>query len=112
MSNADGLIGSRLRDLEILQVGPGLGIPVSCVIDSGEVGVAKPNPRIFEIALTALDVDAADTWYIGDMPVFDVVGARNAGLRPFVMDPLGLHHDAGYDRISSLTELAARVVAT
>ena len=111
VSNADGLIGSRLRELEILQVGPGLGIEVGCVIDSGEVGVSKPDPRIFEIALTALDVSAADTWYVGDMPVFDVVGARNAGLRPFVMDPLGLHHEADYDRTASLTELATRVVA-
>ena len=111
VSNADGLIGSRLRELEILQVGPGLGVEVGCVIDSGEVGVSKPDPRIFEIALTALGADAADTWYIGDMPVFDVVGARNAGLRPFVMDPLGLHHDADYDRVASLTELAARVIA-
>jgi putative hydrolase of the HAD superfamily len=111
ISNADGLIGERLRELEILQVGPGLGIEVGCVIDSGEVGVMKPDPRIFEIALTALGVDAADSWYIGDMPVFDVVGARRAGLTPFLMDPLGLHHDADYNRVASLAELAALVHA-
>lgn len=110
VSNADGEIGARLRELEILQVGPGLGVVVGCVIDSGEVGVSKPDPRIFEIALTALGVDPDDAWYVGDMPVFDVVGAQRAGLRPFVMDPLGLHHTASYDRVASLTELAARVV--
>jgi|GEM_PF-76709 Predicted hydrolase (HAD superfamily) len=109
VSNADGVMASRLRELEILQVGPGLGIEVGCVVDSGAVGVMKPDPRIFEIALTALGVEAADAWYIGDMPAFDVVGARRAGLRPFVMDPLGLHHDADYDRVASLAELAGRV---
>lgn len=109
VSNADGVMGARLRELEILQVGPGIGVEVGCVIDSGAVGVMKPDPRIFEIALDALAVDADDAWYIGDMPAFDVVGARRAGLRPFVMDPLGLHLDADYDRVASLTELAERI---
>jgi FMN phosphatase YigB (HAD superfamily) len=109
VSNADGVMATRLRELEILQVGPGLGIEVGCVVDSGAVGVMKPDPRIFEIALTALGVEATDAWYIGDMPAFDVVGARRAGLRPFVMDPLGLHRDADYDRVASLTELAGRI---
>jgi putative hydrolase of the HAD superfamily len=111
VSNADGLMAQRLRDLEILQVGPGLGVEVGCVIDSGEVGVMKPDPRIFELALVALDVAAAEAWYVGDMPAFDVVGARRAGLRPFLMDPLALHTTADYDRVASLAELAARVDA-
>ena len=83
VSNADGLMAQRLRDLEILQVGPGLGV----------------------------DVGAADTWYVGDMPAFDVIGARRAGLRPFLIDPLALHERRDYDRVASLTELAARVDA-
>jgi putative hydrolase of the HAD superfamily len=109
VSNADGLMAQRLRDLEILQVGPGLGVEVGCVIDSGDVGVMKPDPRIFDLALTALSVDASDAWYVGDMPAFDVVGARRAGLRPFLMDPLRLHAEADYERVDALTELAARV---
>jgi putative hydrolase of the HAD superfamily len=111
VSNADGLIGERLRMLEILQVGPGIGVEVECVIDSGEVGVMKPDRRIFTIALDALDITAEDAWYVGDMPGIDVVGARRAGLRPVLMDPLGLHHDADYDRVDSLTDLAHRIEA-
>ena len=45
------------------------------------------------------------------MPAFDVVGARNAGLRPFLMDPYQLHLDADYDRVGSLSELATLVRA-
>jgi putative hydrolase of the HAD superfamily len=112
VSNADGLMAQRLRDLEILQVGPGLGVEVASVIDSGAVGVMKPDPRIFELALTALNVAAADAWYVGDMPAFDVVGARRAGLRPFLMDPLALHTDATYDRIGSLADLAALIASS
>lgn len=111
VSNADGLIAQRLRTLEILQVGPGMGVEVECVIDSGEVGIMKPDPRIFTIALEAMGIDAARAWYVGDMPGIDVVGARRAGLRPVVMDPLELHLDAGYDRVDSLADLAARVAA-
>jgi putative hydrolase of the HAD superfamily len=92
-------------------VGPGVGIEVACVIDSGAVGVMKPDPRIFRLALDAMAVDADDAWYVGDMPGIDVVGARRAGLRPFVVDPLGLHADAGYDRVESLQELARLVTA-
>jgi putative hydrolase of the HAD superfamily len=112
ISNADGLIGERLRTLEILQVGPGLGIEVECVIDSGAVGVMKPDPRIFAMAVEAMGIDAADAWYVGDMPAIDVAGARRAGMNPVLMDPLGLHHDLGYDRVDSLADLAARVASS
>ena len=109
VSNADGLIGQRLREREILQVGPGMGVEVDCVIDSGEVGVMKPDPRIFQIALDAIGIDAQDAWYVGDMPGFDVVGARRAGLRPFVLTRAPERHDGDYELVGSLQELADRV---
>jgi putative hydrolase of the HAD superfamily len=111
VSNADGLIGQRLREREILQVGPGLGVEVDCVIDSGEVGVMKPDPRIFRIALDAMGIDPADAWYVGDMPGFDVVGARRAGLRPFVLTRAPQHHDGDYDVVGTLQEVADLVTS-
>lgn len=113
VSNADGVMGERLRRLEIVQVGPGVGVDVGCVIDSGAVGLLKPDPRIFELALDALDIaDASNAWYVGDIPGIDVVGAQRAGMRAICMDPLGLHHDAGYDRVGSLAEVAEWVRST
>lgn len=109
VSNADGVMAARLAQLEILQVGPGIGVPVECVIDSGAVGVMKPDPRIFHLALEAMAVEADDVWYIGDMPAIDVVGARRAGITPFLMDPLGLHEEADYERVPSLAALAERI---
>jgi putative hydrolase of the HAD superfamily len=111
VSNADGTVASLLRELEVLQVGPGPGVEVRCVIDSGEVGVEKPDPRIFRIALEALDVQAADAWYVGDTPGIDVVGARRTGLHAILMDPFDLHEGADYDRVASLHEVAARLGA-
>ena len=109
ISNADGLIAQRLAEMEIVQVGPGVGVPVECVIDSGAVGVMKPDPRIFRLALDAMAITPADAWYVGDMPGIDVVGARAAELHPVLMDPYELHLEADYDRVSSLRELAAVV---
>jgi len=48
---------------------------------SDEVGVRKPDPAIFALALRALQVDAAAALHVGDDPILDVLGARRAGLR-------------------------------
>ena len=100
------MVAERLRADEILQVGPGIGTAVECVVDSGVVGVTKPDPRIFRLALDAMGVAPDDAWYVGDTPGIDVVGARRAGLHPVLVDPLGLHHEAGYERVASLADLA------
>jgi putative hydrolase of the HAD superfamily len=112
ISNADGMIGQRLAESELLQVGPGIGVEVDCVIDSGAVGVAKPDRRIFQLALDAMSIESQDAWYLGDMPGIDVVGARAAGLFPIVMDPYEFHLDADYARVVSLAELASIVEAS
>ena len=109
VSNADGMMGSRLAQLELCQVGPGVGVEIECVVDSGNVGVMKPDRRIFEVAIDLLGLDANRIWYVGDMPAIDVVGARRAGIRPMLMDPLGLHFDADYERIPSLGWLAEMI---
>jgi putative hydrolase of the HAD superfamily len=111
ISNADGMMGPRLAQLELCQVGPGVGVDIECVVDSGNVGVMKPDPRIFQAAIDLLGLEPDQVWYVGDMPAIDVVGARRAGIRPYLMDPLGLHLDAGYERISSLAALA-ELIAT
>ncbi len=107
VSNADGSVAARLREQEVLQVGPGLGVAVECVIDSGEVGVTKPDPRIFAIALDAMGLAPAQAWYVGDMPAIDVVGARAAGIRPFVIDPFRFHADEDFETVGSLRDVAA-----
>ena len=48
---------------------------------SDEVGVYKPDPRIFEHALAGLGVGARVAWHVGDRRDTDVAGARAAGMR-------------------------------
>ena len=111
VSNADGTIAARLREQEVLQVGPGPGAAVRCIVDSGAVGVAKPDPRIFHIALEAMGVTASETWYVGDTPGVDVVGASKAGLYPILMDPFGVHGLPDVETVVSLSEVASLVTS-
>jgi HAD superfamily hydrolase (TIGR01549 family) len=49
-----------------------------CVVVSGELGVAKPDARIFREALGKLAIDGEDVWHVGDNLATDVGGARAA----------------------------------
>ena len=53
---------------------------VDAIVVSGEVGVAKPEPGIFEHALAAIDADPATTLFVGDNPAADIGGAKGLGL--------------------------------
>jgi len=50
------------------------------VVISEEVGVAKPDPRIFEPALRTFGVEAEDVLFVGDSVTSDMAAARNAGM--------------------------------
>lgn len=43
-------------------------------------GIKKPNPEIFQSALSQMNVSANESVYIGDHPENDVKGARNIGM--------------------------------
>jgi putative hydrolase of the HAD superfamily len=50
------------------------------VVISEDVGIAKPDPRIFAPALSEVDAEAADVLYVGDSVTSDMTAARNAGM--------------------------------
>ena len=60
----------------------GLDAHIDALIVSEEVGVSKPHPRIFEVALERVGVTAAEAVMIGDSWSADVAGALAAGIRP------------------------------
>lgn len=108
VSNASGQVEAALRRAGVCQVGEGDGAPVRCVIDSFVVGVAKPDPAIFDHALVHLDgMHRSSIAYVGDSVTMDVEGARAAGLRPILLDPFDDHPDLEVERIRSLADLLA-----
>jgi phosphoglycolate phosphatase-like HAD superfamily hydrolase len=72
------------------KLGPGQGVPVLAIVDSGVVGVAKPDPTIFDFALPALGKDPSEVIYVGDSVKYDVRSAEAAGVTPLHLDPFGL----------------------
>jgi putative hydrolase of the HAD superfamily len=80
VSNSEGMLEPLLDELGLLRC-------VDLVVDSGIVGIEKPDPRIFDIALDEFDVPPARALHLGDTYASDVVGARAAGLRVALVDP-------------------------
>jgi putative hydrolase of the HAD superfamily len=57
------------------------------VLDSSEVGVEKPDPRIFRLALERAGLAPDEAVYVGDIYSIDVLGARAAGMGAVLLDP-------------------------
>lgn len=47
---------------------------------------AKPSPKLFDEALVRADAIGQFTLYVGDTYVQDILGARNAGINPILLD--------------------------
>jgi putative hydrolase of the HAD superfamily len=122
VSNSDGTVQAALRRLGVcyapdtpdapdkagITAGITAGVPVGVVVDSAVVGVAKPDPAIFGIALDALGVPASGTvLHVGDSLRYDVAGALAAGLEPVHLDPHGFcPAPDGHRHVRTLAELA------
>src|SRR5215470_419684 len=59
-----------------------LAAPFRHVISSADLGVRKPDPRIFRAAIETVGVGASDAWHVGDSWESDVLGAHAAGVFP------------------------------
>ena len=98
VSNSDGRIDIALKHAGIAHL-------LDFSVDSFNVGVEKPDPRIFRIATDRAEVAPHEAAYVGDLYSVDVVGSRSAGLIPILYDPFELNADADCLRIKSLDDL-------
>ena len=90
----------------------GLASCFDAVISSEQVGVAKPDPRIFALALERLGLPAADVLHAGDDLRTDVGGALAAGLQAaWVHRDLAGEAPAGALRARDLLHLADQLGA-
>ncbi|MEM8705982.1 MAG: HAD family hydrolase [Actinomycetota bacterium] len=109
VSNNDGTAIDQCRMFGICQLEAGGPLPhVPAIVDSTTVGIAKPDPGIFDPAIDALGTERGRTLYIGDTVHADVLGAGRAGLPVVQLDPLDLHADHDHWRLPDLDALAAR----
>ncbi len=99
LSNADGRVEQLLKSL-------GLAKYFEHIFDSHILGVEKPNPKIFQIALKELNLLPEQTLYIGDVFCIDAWGANNVGIPAVHLDPLGLYQGWEGARVTSVAALS------
>jgi len=92
--------------LHLVLEGVGLAPLLDGILTSAEAGARKPEPAIFELALTMAAARAADALHVGDSAEEDVAGALGAGIEPVLVrrDRAGSAVE-GVRTISSLAEL-------
>ncbi|MDF2606859.1 MAG: hydrolase, variant 1 family protein [Bacillales bacterium] len=63
------------------------------IIISEEVGVSKPDKRIFDLALNRLNVQPEATLFVGDDLVRDIGGCQNANIKGIWFNPHIIKND-------------------
>jgi putative hydrolase of the HAD superfamily len=105
VSNSEGMLDPLFRRLGIMD-------HFDLLLDSGKVGIEKPDPRIFHVATDRFGVDPAHALHLGDVYSTDVLGARAAGMRAALIDPFA-HYDGTYPdvpRVPGVVAVAEAIV--
>jgi putative hydrolase of the HAD superfamily len=79
---------------------------------STDVGLRKPHPKIFKIALSNLGVDASEAMYVGNSIVQDIKGAKGVGMRAVLKHSSFCPYEEGVTpdhTVASLDEVDALV---
>ena len=92
----------RLEDLMRLV---GLADRFDFMLDSFVVGIRKPDPAIFRLALERLGLEPREAVYVGDSYGHDALPAISLGLGAVLIDPLDLHPESVCPRVRALGEL-------
>jgi putative hydrolase of the HAD superfamily len=98
VSNWDLALPALLAEL-------GLAEFFNFILPSAEIGIEKPDGRIFRLALQRLGLRSQEVVHIGDQYEADVVGARAVGITPILLDRKGHTRHPDVICISSLAEL-------
>jgi len=102
-----GLLTNLAQDMSPLCHKLGLESYLDFVVTPQQVGADKPEPPIFLAALDRAKVEASQAVHVGDQYKLDVVGAREVGISPILIDRYDLYPEVSdCSRIRDLTELA------
>ena len=102
ISNADGTVAAKLEQAGLLPY-------FDFIIDSGLVGVEKPDPAIFQLALDQTGLSPERVLYVGDLFAIDVLGARAAGITGALVDPFGDWEGVDCPTLPSATDFAKKL---
>jgi putative hydrolase of the HAD superfamily len=88
--------------LDAVLEGLGLAAHLDSVVRAAHAGAAKPDPRIFRLALSRLGVTAEEALFIGDDPTRDLAGARAVGMAALDVGELATLDDLPHRLAASL----------
>lgn len=100
-----GIISNWDSRLARLLNGLGLDDVLDDIVSSADVGLHKPDPRIFELACDRLGVQPGEAAHVGDHHYADYLGASALGMRAVLIDRHGVEADHGVAPIQSLDDL-------
>jgi HAD superfamily hydrolase (TIGR01509 family) len=105
VSNSEGMLDVLFAELDIAR-------HFDLVVDSGKIGIEKPDARIWQIALAAYPTDPGKVLHLGDTHATDIIGAQALGFRTGLIDPYA--HYAGRHasalRVAGVVEVARALV--
>jgi FMN phosphatase YigB (HAD superfamily) len=105
-SNSDGTVADLLRRHEWVQVGAdGPGVAVEVVTDSGNVGVGKPDRRVYQATMDVIGLPPERILHVGDSVHYDVDGAAACGLQSVHMDPFAVCDSTDHRHVRALAEV-------
>lgn len=102
-----GIISNWDSRLVALLSGLGLGGLLDDIVSSADVGLHKPDPRIFELACERLDIAPSEAAHVGDHHYADYLGSSALGMRAVLIDRHDVEADHGVVPIRSLAALEA-----
>ena len=84
----------------------GFGNVWDSVVSSKEVGLKKPDPKIYQVALDQLGVKPGETVFVGHLPT-ELEGARAVGMRTIAFNKNeGASADDEINKFSELVKLS------
>lgn len=105
-----GIVSNFYGNLEAVCVGAGLSPYFGAMADSHCVGVEKPDPAIFQAALSPLNGSPETTLFVGDSLRRDREGARRTGIDFVWIAPVKTQQaeasSLGHPVVTRLTDLA------
>ncbi len=94
--------GSELNDI-LRELGLAQYFSVFSI--SADVGMRKPDPKIFLSTLDRLHSTPSQTVHIGDLPKIDGNGAHAVGIHPVIIDRESAIQECSYPVVVKLTQL-------
>ena len=102
-----GIVSNHLWNLNDIIKHLGISKYFDCIISSAQIGYRKPHPKIYELALSKIDVPSENVLFVGDNFENDYLGPKKIGLNAILLDRNSTGHIN--ESIKSLNEIGKQL---